>query len=77
MNRAFFSTVRAKNHIYASDHPASECMKFVCAVDVYVSGTVCCTRYTGIGSGKVFHKNTFIEYQEILNFSVYNLWSMF
>ena len=40
MNRAFFSTVRANNRIYASDYPASERMKFFCVVSVYASGTV-------------------------------------
>ena len=40
MNRAFFSTERAKNRIYASDYPASERMKFACAANVYARGTV-------------------------------------
>ena len=31
-----------KNHIYASDYPALEYMKFVCTVNVYASGTVNC-----------------------------------
>ena len=39
-SRVFFSTVRAKNRIYVSDYPASERTKFVCAVNIYASGTV-------------------------------------
>ena len=35
MSRAFFSTERIKNPIYASDYPASERLKFVCAVNVW------------------------------------------
>lgn len=31
---------RKKNHIYESDYPASQQMKFVCAVNVYASATV-------------------------------------
>lgn len=34
------STVHTKNHIYASDYPASEHMKFFCTVNVYMSSTV-------------------------------------
>ena len=40
MNRAFFSTERAKKRIYASNYPTSERMKFACAANVYASGTV-------------------------------------
>ena len=40
MNRAFFRPWAQKNRIYASNYPASERMKFVCAVNVYARGTV-------------------------------------
>ena len=36
----FFQPCMQKNHIYASDYPVSEHMKFICAVNIYASGTV-------------------------------------
>ena len=34
-----------KNCIHASDYPASERMKFVCAVNIFASGTVHACRF--------------------------------
>ena len=36
----FFRPCMQKNYIYASDYPVSEHMKFICAVNIYASGTV-------------------------------------
>ena len=36
----FFQPCSQKNHMYTSDCPAPEHMKFVCTVNVYASGTV-------------------------------------
>ena len=38
--RIFFWPCAQKNHIYVSDYPMLERVKFVCAVNVYASGTV-------------------------------------
>ena len=40
----FFQPCVQKNSIYASDYPVSEYTKFICAVNVCVSGTVHCCK---------------------------------
>ena len=40
----FFQPCAQKNSIYASDYPVSEYTKFICAVNVCVSGTVHCCK---------------------------------
>ena len=55
MSRAFFfNRVCKKKHIYTSDYLASERMKFICAVNIYASGTVTALQQLSINTKKNF-----------------------
>ena len=43
-----------KKHIYTSDYLASERMKFICAVNIYASGTVTALQQLSINTKKNF-----------------------